>query len=54
MKLFSKRVDCTRLVKMNDDGSYDVSNVLLLGQIMGTVSTMLGFGIGMIIKARKK
>ena len=56
-KLFNKlnkRIDCTHLVKINEDGSYDVSKVVALGQVMGSVSTMLGVGIAMIIKSRKK
>lgn len=53
-KKFNKRVDCTRLVKTNEDGSYDVTNVMVLGQVMGAVSTMLGVGICVIIKSCKK
>lgn len=57
MKIFNKiknaKVNCTHLVKKNDDGSYDVTKVMLLGQVIGCVTTLATLTICRILNKTK-
>ena len=48
-EFLNKRVDVTKLVKKEEDGSEDLTNVMLLGQAIGVVSTFIGLGISVVI-----
>jgi len=47
--LLNKKVDCTHLVKVNEDGSYDLTNVYIRGMIEGGLTAIAGFIIGCVI-----
>ena len=47
--LLNKRVDCTHLIKQNEDGSYAVTKVYLKGMIEGALSLATGYMLGAVI-----
>lgn len=53
MKLFNKiknmRKDCSHLVRVNEDGSYDVTKVYTHGMIAGCIASIIGVTLAHII-----
>ena len=48
-ELLNKKVNCSKLVKIDENGNYDVTNILLLGQAMGAGAVFVGTILGKMI-----